>query len=153
MAGWRLKKPMSASETFQNEFRFVFFTPPGKYDETVAFYRDVMQFRLNGGFGERPEQMRGTYVQAANAVLEIISDPEESPFMGRVLERGQAFRAAQGGYILIEVENVDEIYRRLLESGVHLHRTIADWPWGFRDFMIQDPCGNVLCLFSRRSQG
>lgn len=142
---------MSMPEQFQNEFRFVFFTPAGKYDETIAFYRDVMEFPINGGFGEQPEQMRGTYVQAAGAVLEIISDPDEGPFLGRVLERGTHFRPAQGGYFLIEVENVDVLYRRLLDSGVHLHRTIADWPWGFRDFMIQDPCGNVLCLFSRRS--
>ena len=144
---------MNANNPFQNEFRFVIFTSPAKYDETIAFYRDVMQFPITGGFGESAADMRGTYVQAAAAVFEIISDPQGSPFQRRVLTEGQTFQPAQGGYFLIEVENVDAMYRRLLDGGASIDETIADWPWGFRDFMIKDPCGNTLCLFSRRATG
>ena len=24
-----------------------------------------------------------------------------------------------------------------------------DWGWRFRDFKVEDPCGNVLCFFIR----
>ncbi len=140
---------MSTPDTFQNEFRFVFFSPVELYEATIAFYRDVMRFPLRGGFGEDPGQVRGTYIQAASGLIEIIADPEESALFSSVLESGQRFQAARGGYFLIEVHNVDEIYRRLVDQGAAIHRAVTDWPWGFRDFMIQDPCGNTLCLFSR----
>lgn len=141
---------MSSVPQFQNEFRFVFFTPPHLYDATIAFYRDTLGFPINGGFGSSASEMRGSYVQAAKGIFEIISDPTEGDFFRAALEPGEAFQPAQGGYFLIEVENVDEMVERLSGSGAALTGSAKDWPWGFREFRVQDPCGNVICLFSRR---
>jgi predicted enzyme related to lactoylglutathione lyase len=141
---------MSDPAAFQNEFRYVFFAPPERFDETVAFYRDVLQLPILGGFGESPTEMRGTYVQAAKGVLEIIADPGESELKRQALGPGQSFQPAQGGYLLIEVESVEDLHRRLTQEGAPIRGAVTDWPWGFRDFRIQDPCGNTLCLFSRR---
>lgn len=141
---------MSSTASFENEFRFVFFAPVEVFDATIAFYRDVLRFPILGGFGERAQEMRGIYVQAAKGVLEIIADPTDSEFKAKALQPGARFVPAQGGYFLIEVENVDGLYERLRAEGATLIQPITDWPWGFRDFKITDPCGNVLCLFSRR---
>lgn len=141
---------MSSDLTFQNEFRFVFFAPPDQYDAAIAFYRDVLGFPINGGFGSAADEMRGSYVRAARGIFEIISDPTEGDFLRLALAPGEVFQPARGGYFLVEVENVDELYDRLTSAGTVIARPLMDWPWGFREFRIQDPCGNTLSLFSRR---
>ena len=45
------------------EFRFFFFTT--KYDETVAFYRDVLQLQVDRAW-DRPDQHRGTVFTSPN---------------------------------------------------------------------------------------
>lgn len=141
---------MTNASSFQNEFRFVFFAPVDKFEATIAFYRDVLQMPILGGFGESPQEMRGRYVQAAKGVFEIIADPSESAFKAKVLQPGEQFVPAKGGYFLIEVEDVDALYERLIGQGVPVFQEITNWPWNFRDFKVADPCGNILCLFSRR---
>ncbi len=134
---------------YQAEFRFVFFAPPERYEETIAFYRDALGLAHIGGFGESAAGMRGAFIQAAAGVIEIISDPTDSFLRRQVLEPGQSYRPAQGGHLLIEVEDVDLSFERAQRHAAPVTQPLTNWPWGFRDFKVTDPCGNIVCLFSR----
>jgi len=133
----------------QNEFRYVFFTPPDRFEQTVAFYRDQLGLPYKGGFGDSQSPMQGAYIQAAVGTIEIIADRQGSDLIRSVLTAGEKYHPPVGGYLLIEVENIDTLYTRLVEQKATFHQPIHNWPWGFRDFKIQDPCGNTVCLFSR----
>jgi predicted enzyme related to lactoylglutathione lyase len=44
----------------------------------------------------------------------------------------------------IEVDNVDEVYRRAKAIGCTVVHDLTDEPWGVRRFFITDPTGKVL---------
>jgi len=48
----------------------------------------------------------------------------------------------------IEVDNLDEVHRRILAAGLPLEYGPAIEPWGVRRFYVRDPFGrllNILC--------
>lgn len=48
----------------------------------------------------------------------------------------------------IEVEDVDKIHRRAIESGCDIPYGIVDEPWGVRRFYVRDPFGKLLNVLS-----
>jgi predicted enzyme related to lactoylglutathione lyase len=48
----------------------------------------------------------------------------------------------------IEVDNVDEVYRRAKEIGCKVVYDLTDEPWGVRRFFISDPTGKLLNVLS-----
>ena len=48
----------------------------------------------------------------------------------------------------IEVDNVDEVYRRATEIGCKVVHDLTDEPWGVRRFFIADPTGKLLNVLS-----
>ena len=82
-------------------------------------------------------------------VLEVIQSDAGSLFKSIVLDPEEEYRPPRGGFMLIEVEDVDRLYQSVLEQGVEVLQGIKDWSWEFRDFKVTDPCGNIVCLFSR----
>lgn len=111
------------------EFRFYYFTPA--YDETVAFYRDVLQFEVLRSW-DRAEE-RGTIFRAPNGegLIEI--------------EHGDRAPAIHGGFY-IEVDDVDGWYGRLRDRApVIAAPTVTSY--GHRNFKLHDPNGIELGFF------
>jgi predicted enzyme related to lactoylglutathione lyase len=50
--------------------------------------------------------------------------------------------------VSIEVDNVDEVYRRAKEIGCEVVHDLTDEPWGVRRFFISDPTGKLLNVLS-----
>ena len=50
--------------------------------------------------------------------------------------------------VSIEVDNVDEVYRRAKELGCKVVYDLTDEPWGVRRFFISDPTGKLLNVLS-----
>ncbi len=48
---------------YVGEFRYVFYAPRERYEDTLAFYRDVLGLPIVGGFSH------GTYFQASMGVI------------------------------------------------------------------------------------
>jgi predicted enzyme related to lactoylglutathione lyase len=48
----------------------------------------------------------------------------------------------------IEVDDVDEVYRRANEIGCRVVYDLTDEPWGVRRFFIADPTGKLLNVLS-----
>ncbi|ASY57267.1 glyoxalase superfamily protein [Sinorhizobium sp. CCBAU 05631] len=48
----------------------------------------------------------------------------------------------------IEVDDVDEVYRRAKAAGIEIVYDITDEPWGVRRFFVRDPFGNVVNILT-----
>ncbi len=127
---------------YRGEFRYVFVAPHRLYEETVSFYRDVLGFPVVGGFSY------GTYLQASTGVVEVISDRGEEVLADQGGEAGE-YRPAHGGWLLIEIPDLDATFKSVVEPSAEVLHEPRDWPWLFRDFKVKDPCGNLVCLFRR----
>ena len=46
----------------------------------------------------------------------------------------------------IEVDNVDDVYRRAKEIGCKVVHDLTDEPWGVRRLFISDPTGKLLIV-------
>lgn len=50
----------------------------------------------------------------------------------------------------IEVDDVDELYRRATSMGFGILCDLTDEPWGVRRFYVRDPFGKVVNILSHR---
>jgi len=48
----------------------------------------------------------------------------------------------------VEVDDVDEVYRRAKSADLDITYDIADEPWGVRRFYVRDPNGRTLNILS-----
>ncbi|MGE0006310.1 MAG: VOC family protein [Parvibaculaceae bacterium] len=48
----------------------------------------------------------------------------------------------------IEVDDVDEMYRRAKKMGCEVIHDLTDEPWGVRRFFIRDPAGKLVNVLS-----
>lgn len=55
-----------------------------------------------------------------------------------------------GQYVHISVENIDEYHKYLLANGIKPSSEPKDYPWGSREFVIQDPDGYKLVFFEKK---
>ncbi len=108
-----------------HEFRFYYFTP--LYDETVAFYRDVLGFELYRSW-DRPDGDRGTIFRApgGSGLTEI--------------EAGSTVPTVQGGFY-IEVDDVEAWRARVGDAGAPIVRELTLMSYGHRSFKTRDPSG------------
>jgi catechol 2,3-dioxygenase-like lactoylglutathione lyase family enzyme len=125
---------------YRGEFRYVFHVSRQLYDATVAFYRDALRFPVVGGFPA------GTYFQASVGVIEVITDPaDKAPAKGPPDD----YQPPHKGWLLIEVPDLADAYHWLIESKAAPLWEPTERAWRFRDVGVKDPCGNLICLFSR----
>jgi uncharacterized glyoxalase superfamily protein PhnB len=61
----------------------------------------------------------------------------------RVVFKGELGKEPKGLGIwtYINVDDVDETYKQLIEKGLKPSSAPKDWPWGNREFAIKDPDG------------
>lgn len=50
--------------------------------------------------------------------------------------------------ISIEVDNVDEAYKRMKQGKFKIEYNITDEPWGVRRFFVRDPFGKLINILS-----
>jgi catechol 2,3-dioxygenase-like lactoylglutathione lyase family enzyme len=53
-----------------------------------------------------------------------------------------------GIWLYINVDNVDETHKQLVDKGLKPSSEPRDWPWGNREFAIKDPDGYKLVFYS-----
>ncbi len=72
----------------------------------------------------------------------------------KVVAQPQVSFAAHGGSgtqvpdLSIEVDDVEEVYRRAQTMGAEITYGIVDEPWGVRRFYLRDPLGRTLNILS-----
>lgn len=121
-----------ALNAWAGEFRFVCHTTD--FEATVAFYRDGIGLNIIGGW-DRAADDRGVLFRAASGIIEVLCS--------------EVHGAAPGGaWILVEVADVDELYRRAEARGLPVKEELNDTHWGHRRFVLTDPNGVNVAFFS-----
>ena len=113
-------------------------------ETSIGFYTCVL------GFEVAPHEP-GDYASLRNGgdvlgIGPISKLPEEGGYFTRDIASP---RRGLGVEIVLEVEDVDEWHRRVVDSGHPVFEPPQKRPWGLRDFRIVDPDGYYLRLTSR----
>lgn len=138
------------SSTFHGAFHYVFYTPADRYHATVAFYRDVLQLPIQSGWDDQDAASYGTlFLASSTGIIEVMTESATSPFRATLLQPDEEYCPPRGGFMLFEVPDVDRAYQHANERGAEIVQELQNWPWGFRDFKVKDPCDNIVSPFSR----
>ena len=121
---------------FKQEFRGVFYVRD--YEKAITFYRDVLGLEVPYSWDYAPDD-RGTKFRVAGGMLEIIRREPEIP---------------QGpGTIMIEAEDVNACYASVSRKpGVRVFQAPVDEPYGVRKFLMKDPDGNLVVIYTNLSE-
>jgi catechol 2,3-dioxygenase-like lactoylglutathione lyase family enzyme len=103
-----------------------------KLKETKKFYTEILDFGVS--FENEFYLLLHTPNQSAEISFLQPNHPSQKPIF-------QSAFNGKGVYLTIEVENIDEIYKKLKDRGVQMEIGIRDEPWGDRHFAIKDPNG------------
>ena len=123
---------MSATPPAVDQFVVVITT--GAFDASLAFYRDVIGLEV---VEEWTDAGHGAVLSAGGpARVELIDLPErprvdtESMFIG------------------LQVGEIDGLYERASAAGHEIIREPADRPWGGRGFVVRDPNGVAINIYT-----
>ena len=122
------------------QFRFAYLT--AEYERTVSFYRDGLEFAIVDSWDRGPDD-RGTVFSAASGMIEVITRPR-----GGGSSHLWDDRVPQGAFMVIEVADVQEAYRRAVGRRLPVQQELTVQPWGHRSFCLKEPNGLTLYLFS-----
>lgn len=114
--------------------QFVVVITTGAFDASLAFYRDVIGLEV---VEEWTDAGHGAVLSTGGpARVELIDLPEsvrvdtESLFIG------------------LQVAGIDGLYERARAAGHEIVREPADRPWGGRGFVVRDPSGVALNIYT-----
>jgi len=108
-----------------------------KLQESKEFYMQYFDFRL---------------VYESDWYIELIARdlPNGISFTLPQREEGEFFNG-KGLIISFEVDDVDAEYDRLKAEGVQIYQEMQDKPWGERSFVIDDPNGVHIYIYTSTS--
>lgn len=75
------------------------------------------------------------------------SDKEDKPAFR---DEANSKNKGAGQFLYLSVDDVDEAYKSLIAKGLNPSTEPKDWPWGNREFVIRDPDGYKLVIFTRK---
>lgn len=106
----------------------------GAFEATLAFYRDVVGMEV---IEEWTEAGHGAVLSAGGCSrLELIDLPERGPITGESL------------FIGLQVHEIDGLYERAEGAGCEIVRPPAERPWGGRGFVVRDPSGVAVNIYT-----
>jgi uncharacterized glyoxalase superfamily protein PhnB len=110
---------------------------------SVAFYRDVLDFEeLPSGYGYHPVR-RGTAVIGIGAAADLAAAHYFLP------EAASDARKGIGVEIVLEVDDIDTVFRKVCATGYPVTEQLETRSWGLRDFRLADPDGYYIRVTSR----
>ena len=124
---------VSRAPVFEQQFYMIL--TARDLDETVAFYRDLLEMpQVHSWSGPTG---RGSMLRAATGIVEVWSVPPD-----------EQFSPPRGIGMAVQVPDVDSWHARLQEKGAAVPEAPADQPWGQRLFSLTDPNGVLVIFFS-----
>lgn len=123
---------MSATSPTVDQFVVVITT--GAFDASLAFYRDVIGLEV---VEEWTDAGHGAVLSAGGpARVELIDLPERA----RV--------DTESMFIGLQVGTIEGLYERATAAGHEIIREPADRPWGGRGFVVRDPNGVAINIYT-----
>jgi lactoylglutathione lyase len=112
------------------------------YEEAVAFYRDVLGLPERASYSS--ENGRVVILEIERATLEI-ADPGQAEFIDEV----EVGRRVAGKYrIALEVDDSNEVTRKLADAGATVIAEPTRTPWNSLNARLETPGGIQLTLFT-----
>ena len=124
----------------EGKFRFTYFTD--QYDTTFSFYKDKLEFGLEHSW-DRNDDDKGALFKVGQGLIEILLRPNEE----EKRYSGLDYRIPQGVFMGIQVENIDELFKKYKAKRIPFKQEIINQPWGHRSFYVNEPNGLVLGFF------
>jgi catechol 2,3-dioxygenase-like lactoylglutathione lyase family enzyme len=121
------------------EFRFAYFTPV--YEETISFFHDGLGMPILEAWDRSPDD-RGVLIGAGSGMIEVLTVP--SGASDHFFDR----RPPQGAFIVIEVDEIEELYTRVRGRHLPIQQALETRSWGHRSFCAREPNGLTLYFFS-----
>ncbi len=105
---------------------------------TLKYYREVLGFETHFAYGEPP-----FYAGVARDGQSIFIRLVQSPLL-----QGHGPDKYEEEYLdaYIIVKAIDELYAEYQSRGVTFSREIGTMPWSFREFVVKDCEGRLLCF-------
>ena len=104
---------------------------------SVKFYKKL-------GFAVVRSTEQSATVRLDQFELVLVTMRDEEEFNGDALSSAKG----KGIYIYVHVdENVNSYYKKLIQRGIVPRTEPRDWPWGNREFVVEDPDGYKLCYY------
>ena len=114
--------------------QFVVVITTGAFDASLAFYRDVIGLEV---VEEWTDAGHGAVLSAGGpARVELIDLPERARVDTESL------------FIGLQVGTIDGLYERASAAGHEIIREPADRPWGGRGFVVRDPNGVAINIYT-----
>ncbi len=121
----------------KGKFRFAYFT--NNYEETCHFYETILELHLEHAWN-RNDNDKGSLFKAGLGLIEILQLPNDATHKVQGLD----YRTPQGAFMVMQIENIDELYLKLKNKGIVFKQDLVDQDWGHRSFSVEDPNGVVL---------
>jgi catechol 2,3-dioxygenase-like lactoylglutathione lyase family enzyme len=99
-------------------------------DRARAFYEKLLDLKVVMDYGW---------------ILTFASEASAAPQLSVLSEGGSGTPVPD---LSIEVDDVDEIYKRAKSAGFEIAYEIVDEPWGVRRFYVRDPFGRIVNILS-----
>jgi catechol 2,3-dioxygenase-like lactoylglutathione lyase family enzyme len=122
------------------EFRAAWFS--AHYAASLEFYGEGLGLPRVESWDRGPDD-RGTLFEAGVGRIEVLARPRTEPAFA-----GTDLRAPQGVTLVLEVEDVAATFERAGARGLPLRTPLVDQPWGHRSFMVTDPDGVAVYVFT-----
>ncbi|MBT2605998.1 VOC family protein [Bacillus sp. ISL-53] len=111
-------------------------------EKSVEFYRDILEFNA-------PKEIIHTYVPLKKGSVtlglgEMKNLPESNPL--KVSNSSQ--QTGLGVEIVLEVEDINDIYNKVVEKGYSIQTKLTKRSWGLEDFRLIDPDGYYIRITS-----
>ncbi|GAA1786037.1 MULTISPECIES: VOC family protein [Actinomadura] len=122
------------------------FLPHDDPDESVAFYRDVLEFEVRSDVGQG--KMRWITVGPAGQpdTSILLAPPFADPGVTDDERRVISEMMAKGtyGWILLATRNLDATFEKVQAHDVEVVQEPTEQPYGIRDCAFRDPAGNMV---------
>lgn len=125
------------------EFRFAFYARD--FEASIQFYKETLGMTQMGSW-DKPDGRGALLSAGGRAVMEIHGAAE-----GQTYE-GPAPVAIHLAVCLAGAPAVDAYYERLSASGARLEGPPEERPWGHYSFIVYDPDGIPLHIYSETGQ-
>lgn len=113
-------------------------------EKSVDFYTGVLDFKMEGSSINHSYQpvKKGNVTLGIGPLRKLSEDHHFNPKDGTI-------QKGYGVELVLEVDNVTEVYEQVKSSGYPIHGPLKTQPWGLTDFRLVDPNGYYLRITSK----
>ncbi len=127
------------------------FLPHTDAEAALGFYRDTLGFELRNDVGYQgmrwltvgPEGQSTSIVLHPPAVDPGLTDDERRTILELIA------KGSYGAALTLATDDLDGLFKRLVDSGAEVVAEPADQPYGVRDCAFRDPAGNLIRINER----